>query len=78
VAAHSEARIKITSLPSHDVFERFYKFSYDTYSVMRKAFYDVYPALIPRHPVMGLRNVLAAAGISEPALFFPEDERSTS
>ena len=75
VAAHSEARIKIPTLPSHDTFETFYQFSYDAYSVMRQAFYDVHPALIHRKVAMGLRNLLSVGGVSNPRLFFSEEDQ---
>jgi hypothetical protein len=73
VAAHSEAGIKITTLPSHDAFETFYQFAYEAYSAMRQAFYGVYPALIHRKVCMGLYDLLSSGGVSDPRLFFPDD-----
>ncbi len=68
VAAHSEAGIKINRLPSHDSFDLFFEFARDSYAVMRRAYFDVEPALIHRKVAIGLKKLLEDNGVTRVAI----------
>ena len=72
VGAHSEAGISIHNLPSHDVFERLFKFGIEFYRVVRRTLQDVGPYTVGHHVNPAFVRLLKAAGLTYPKLRFEE------
>ncbi|GJQ58444.1 MAG: hypothetical protein SCALA701_12450 [Candidatus Scalindua sp.] len=72
IGAHSESKVKITSLPSHDEFEAFFSFAKDFYTIVADAIINVGPAIFERQVGNGFFKLIQAMGIDEPVFDFEE------
>ena len=70
IGAHSESKVKIDSLPSHDEFETLFSFAKDIYEVVSETIIDVHPAVICRQVGKGFFKLMQSMGIDEPAFNF--------
>jgi hypothetical protein len=72
IGAHSESKVKISFLPSHDEFEAFFSFAKEFYEIISEAIIDVGPAKISRQVGKGFFRLMQSMGIDEPIFDFEE------
>ncbi|MBW2637867.1 MAG: hypothetical protein JRC86_10165 [Deltaproteobacteria bacterium] len=72
MGAHSESKVKITSLPSHDEFEAFFSFAKDFYETISKTIIGVGPAKLGSQVGNGFCKLMKSMGIDEPFFDFEE------
>jgi hypothetical protein len=70
IGAHSESKVNMPYLPSHDEFETFFCFAKDFYDIISGTIINVGPAGIERRVGNGFFRLMKSVGIDEPKIDF--------